>query len=236
MSLPRLNRQSAGWWVLQDFDATDLFGNDYDETNRPINFAARYGWVTDDDGIPNFLQVADGDGRSTAGPVAGWFCWPGVNGDGMGEGRIAAQWAQIFPAKTASSSTATPLSDAATVDDTLAEIDVAAIDGSTLAENTYGLVLPSTSLAEQIALFVPLGGGGGAANVFWGKVTANNADGTYVYNRTQGGAGASDVDGETGLTATEANLSPYCPEGRYCLFATGVDGNDYFDFTVDDAS
>jgi len=152
MNLPRLNLASSGWVVAQEFDTNDLFANAYDDTNRPIQYAARYTWVVPADGIPVFRQVAN-----TQGPIGQWIVWPKG-------ARVFGQWGQVFPAKMAGegpdAGKAFPLSDAATVDPQLGGLAVASLDGRVLAADTYGLVVAGTDLGAQQALFFTGGSGG----------------------------------------------------------------------------
>lgn len=176
MSFSRLNIQSGGWWVLQFHGTTDpVWGGDYNETNRPINFGARYELVLDSDGIPIFKQVAD-----TRGPVGQWLCWPGVGGV---PGHLA-QWGQVFPAVITSVSPpkAKPIDTGglagwATSTEFL-EIAVYLPDGMTATVGMFGLVVVGTELEDQNPLFFP-GGSGGGTSVKCFKVTVNNADGSY---------------------------------------------------------
>lgn len=200
MSLPRLNINSSGWWVLQNHDAADLFSNVYgDDSNLLINYAARYTWSTDADGFPAFGQAA-----ATYGPVAGWICWPKAGA------RKMAQWAQVFPAKitTASPLKATPVKGSSgwNVDTSLGEVQVATSDGSSPAVDTFGLVVAGSDLHNQRALFFQ---GGGGSTLTYYKIQANHADGTYLgqqvdYPGSGYASGSGPVDGLTEMNQSIA--------------------------------
>jgi len=145
--LPRLNLASSGWVVAQEFDTNDLFANAYDETNRPIQYAARYTWVVPADGIPVFRQVAN-----TQGPIGQWIMWPKG-------ARVFGQWGQVFPAITTDATHATPYKSSNVGDAGLGTLVVAAIDGAALVAGTPGLVVAGTDLGAQRALFFSGGGG-----------------------------------------------------------------------------
>jgi hypothetical protein len=171
----RLNIQTAGFWVLQFHDEEDNQGNAYDETNRPINFAARYEKYTDEDEITTLRQVA-----GTKGPIGGWMC---LLGDGVD--RDLAYWAQAVPAKITSTSPlrATPIATGDgsgwTEAEGFEEVDVFTADGSTPDMGAFGVLLVGTEDGAQNVLFFEGGSGGGGSTVKCFKVTVNNGDGTY---------------------------------------------------------
>jgi hypothetical protein len=213
----RLNIQSGGWWVLQDFDPTDPFGTAYDDTNRPINYGARYGFSTDSDGIPTYGQIA-----GTRGPIGGWICLPGIGGGG----RSMAQWAQVFPAKITTSGLSLKATAVNTGDGLgwylatdLADVVVYTHDGSMPPVGTVGLIVKGTENGAQNALFFE---GGGGAGVKTYKVTLNLTGGSYElqeYDRKGGATVGSPVSG-----CEELNLSPNVPANHWVHGITEADG------------
>jgi len=137
--------------VAQEFDTNDLFANAYDDTNRPIQYAARYTWVVPADGIPIFRQVAN-----TQGPIGQWIVWPKGT-------RVFGQWGQVFPAKMAGegpdAGKVFPYKSADILDPQLGGLAVDSLDGSALTPGASGLVVAGTDLGAQQALFFPGGAG-----------------------------------------------------------------------------
>lgn len=228
MKIARLNVFTSGWWVLQDFDTTDVFGGSYDETNLPINYAARYTTALDSDGIPKIQQVAN-----TRGPVGQWICWPGIGGDG----RSMAQWGQVFPAKITATGPlkAKPVktgdgSGWTTATD-MGEIAVFTSDGSSPPIGTFGLVAIGTDLFGQAPLFF-VGGGAGSTPY---KVITNNGDGTYVlraYDHPNPGGTAVDGTGASDITGLENNVALSVPPGAFVDGTTRSDGKTYFNLPI----
>lgn len=222
MSLPRLNLQSAGWIVFQDFDASDPFGTAYDRTNYsgttlPILYGARFGWVTGADGIPVFQQIA-----STQGIVSGFFFCPPTGS------RVQGQWAQIIPAKITSTSPikATPIKTGNgsgwSTDSTLSDFQVYTSDGSTPTLNAFGMVVVGSETGAQNPLFFQ--GGGNALK--WFKITQNNADGTYNADQYDHPRGSTTGTSVTGMI--EANLAPAVPVAAWVRASLENDGKWYF--------
>jgi hypothetical protein len=224
MTLQRLNIQSGGWWVLQFHDDEDVvWGDEYDETNRPINFAARYEHVLDADGIPIFKQVAD-----TRGPVGQWLVWPGNTGD---PGHLA-QWGQVFPAILTDDDPpkAKPIDTgglAGWVTSTeFLEIAVYLPDGMTPTVGMFGLVVVGTELGDQNPLFFPGSAGGAGSTLF--KITTNNDDGTYV-GHTWDCPGGSETD-DTDVDLFELNFADKVPVDTYVEATKRGDDNYWFNY------
>lgn len=217
---PRLNKQSAGYWVAQDYDASDAFAAfSYDWTNIPLNYAARYGFVPDAHGFPVFQQVLDATNMwQTDGPVYGMICWPGAASAGVeGDetGRNQAQWSWIFPVRIYNvdgegnvfaipqlSGDSSGWAD----DVSLAPQQVFMDDGSAPAVDTFGLVVMGTSLAGQFLLFFE-GGGGGSTRIPAVVTGTASGAGNYTWAEVTPSTNATIMGGRTG-NAWERNRSP----------------------------
>lgn len=213
---PRANKQSLGNVFGQYFDAADPFGNAVDETSTKRLWAARYTWVTDEDGLPILRTVA-----GTTGPFGGLFPWTPKAPRKLG------QWSWCFLAKitTASPLKATPIKTGTSSGWTPAtdfeELEVFTSDGSNPGVGAFGLVAIGTDLGGQVPLFFQGGGAGDSAY----RISVNNNDGTYVLTQYDYPGGTA---GTGGIAAKEYNLAKNVPVNNYVKGSVKSDGNVWF--------
>lgn len=207
--IPRANRQSIGYLVAQVLSPTDDFGTNYDETNLPILYGARYAFVADSSGIPQFQTVAGTDG-----PVFGLFPWPAK------APRELAQLSWVFPAKITSPGNATPVQTPGVTDPGLAEVAVVGPDNSAApGVGTYGLAIVGTHLHSQTPIFFA---GGGGMTLY--QVTSQVSGSTYNLQQYSYPGGATVGAATTGV---EFNGSTKVPV-RY-VWGQTMNGTIYFD-------
>ena len=213
MSLPRLNRQSAGFVVAQVLDAADLFGVAYDETSLPIMYGARYGWVVGSDGIPIFQTVT-----GTVGPYSYPVIWPGKTGT-----RKLAQLAPVFAAKITSPGKATPVKTPGTTDTSLDEVSVVGPDNAAApAVGTYVLVLNGSDLHSQTP--IAFAGGGAASKIY--KVTGAPTGSTYPLQEYGYPGSVTPIGSAT--TGNELNGATLVPTNHWVEGTVRSDGNIWF--------
>jgi hypothetical protein len=223
MTHGRVSVQSVGYFVLQFHDATDLYGEDYTEINRPINFAARYQAGLDTYGIPRFTQV-----DNTRGPMGGWLCIPPKSP------RTLAQWGQAFAAKITTAGSppkATVISTGNgsgwTTATDLDEFEVYPSNGVSVSVGDIGLVVQAATNGSQVPLFFQGGGSTGVAQKFY-QIVINHNNGTYEgveYDEPQGTplVGLDSVTGEYKRTPlSELNTSKDVPTDHWVLAQPGV--------------
>lgn len=212
--IPRVNRQSAGYFAVQFFDATDKFGAAYDETNLPIMHGARYTWVQNEAG-QIVMQTVDG----TDGPVGGVLVLPPK------APRTVAQIAfGPVPVKITSASPlkATPVKTGNgsgwTVATDLDEFAVFTSDGSSPAVGTFGLALVGSELTAQTPLFFE----GGGAGVKTYKVTAVTGGGVYTLQQYTSKGGTT--VGSPVPLCEELNLATLVPVNAWVHGVREADG------------
>lgn len=166
--IDRIDLATAGFWVLQDFDVTDMAAppNNYDYTGAgiaglPINFGARFGFTKNSRGLPQWGAL-----QGTVGPIGQWLYWPPAASTG---GRVMGQWGQNFAAQITSTSplqaTAIKKGDG-TLDSSLAALTVSFLGSTSPALNSFGLVVAGTDLSSFQPIFFQGGSGGGGMSAF----------------------------------------------------------------------